>query len=146
MWCAWAAGGQPAPPWASPVLQVSSVSYLEQLLPSFCTDPGGCRILSVHFNTSLSWLLLCGSFFPFLHSALPEHNQHYSLLSMGPFWSSWCWLLSDMGQSHRSPLATKPLPHKPNTCVLFRAVTLIDNFYMKSFLYSFTTRQLGALA
>lgn len=42
VWCPWAAGGQPAPPWASSGLQGGSALSLEHLLTYFCPDIGGC--------------------------------------------------------------------------------------------------------
>ena len=42
----WAAGEQPAPPWASAGLQGASASHLEDLLPSSSTDLHGCRVIS----------------------------------------------------------------------------------------------------
>jgi len=68
-WCPWAAGGQPAPPWASPGLPGASALGLEHLLPSCCAHFGGCKAVS-HFLPPLSQLPLC-SRFPF-QSALPE--------------------------------------------------------------------------
>ena len=63
----WAAGRQPAPPWASPGLQGASALCLELLLTSSCTDLGACRATSLPFLTPLS-KLLCSIFLSYLLS------------------------------------------------------------------------------
>mgnify|MGYP001852957944 CR=1 FL=1 len=67
MWCPWATGEQPAPPWASSGLQGTSALHLEHLLPSFHTDLSACMAASLLLLAILSQLLLSSSFFPFLN-------------------------------------------------------------------------------
>ena len=61
-WWPWAAEGQPAPLWTSSGLQGAAALRLEHLLPSFCTDLGGSRDVSVNVFHSLFQLLLYSSF------------------------------------------------------------------------------------
>jgi len=49
----WAAGGQPAPPWSAPrAAGKSLLRCLRHLLPSFCTDLGVCRVISLTYSHS----------------------------------------------------------------------------------------------
>ena len=80
--CPRAAGGRPAPLRASPGLRGAAAACLELLLPSFCTDLGACRAALSHLS-ALSPSRRPVTLFPFLKSALQEHNQHHSRLSSG---------------------------------------------------------------
>ena len=90
MWDPWAAGGQPAPPGASPQATGElQLWHLEHLLPSFCTELGVCRAGS---HSWLSQLLLfhsfvCLSVFPFLNMLSQTASFGSSLASIRSLWS-----------------------------------------------------------
>lgn len=113
MWDPWAAGGQPAPPDASP--QATE----ELLLHAWSTSwpPSVLALVTAGLVfTSLSQLLSQSSFFffffffPFLNLLSPRCKQHHLQAwlwaAAGPFGASWNWPLFNSGQlldsSHRS--------------------------------------------
>ena len=101
----------------------TAAACLEHLLPSFCTDLGGCRAAS---HSSLPAAVV-QQVFSFLKCALPE-AQPASLMAQlwpaaGPFWIQLELTLICHGAaaglcSQRPPLrppATTTFPHKPST-------------------------------
>jgi len=87
-------------------LQGNSALCLEHLLPSFCTDLGGCVIVSLHIFSLLSpSCCLAGFFFsffffffPFLTEAQPTLLMAQLGSAVGSFTAGWSWLLPNTGQ------------------------------------------------
>jgi len=75
MWCPWAAGGQPAPPWASLGLQGNFALLLEDILPSFCPALGGCRDVSLTVPHSSLPAPVAQQFFLSLNALSQKHAQ-----------------------------------------------------------------------
>lgn len=63
--CSWISPGQPAGPWTSPELLETYVPHLVYLLPSLCTDVGGCMSVSPIVFYSFSPSCCCMAVFCF---------------------------------------------------------------------------------
>jgi len=90
----WAAGGQPAPPGASPCTarRGTAAACLQHLLPSCGAHLGGCRAASLTLSQSSLPAAVAQQYFPpFLKSAPLKPTQQHSLPwlwpAAGPFWS-----------------------------------------------------------
>ena len=83
VWCPCTAGEQPAPLWASPE-PLGTSSCLEHILPSFCSDLGGCRAVSPTFSYSSLPAAAVKQFFfyPFLNLL----SQRHPALLMAQLW------------------------------------------------------------
>ena len=125
VWCPWAAGGQPAPLWASPGLQGAAAVCLEHhLLPSSCADLGGCRATSVPSLTPLSQLQLHStvSLPPILSPIGGPSITHSSALPSGSLWEHLELLCSGMG--HCGALLTgRPTAPATNTLLPKPSIT-----------------------
>lgn len=99
------------------------ILHLKHLLPSFCTDFGGCRAASC----SQSQLLLCSRFLlsstssprgttSITHgSVLPIRRLLLEQLELAVIWHTAVLGSSSVTPSPHTPTVTKTLPRKPNT-------------------------------
>lgn len=81
--CQWAAGGWPAPLWASPGLQGASAPlHDDHLMPSFCTDLCVCSAAYLYSFSLLSPSCCCEALLFLLNLLSQRHNQCHSLTAL----------------------------------------------------------------
>jgi len=106
----WAAGAQPASPQSAPQAAGEPLLWrLEHLLPSFCTDLGGCRVVALTYSHS-SILMDDGDGLGL--------GQQWVHLGAWWYWLYWTWgkLPAASHRSHPcSAPTTRTLPRKPST-------------------------------